>query len=131
MYLYLLSILAHKEYLQLVFKLTDEKTVVKSDLKVLLFIVAHNYFETSNKLTERFSIYEDSERKNERNEQFFEKGIEQQKGWLEVKKKNYENIIQSLKKTLSNSEIEDWIFSYRPRTNSRRHKPNDIYNLEK
>ena len=119
-----------QEYLQLVSKLTDEKTVVKSDLKVLLFILAHNYFETSNKLTERFSIYEDSERKNERNEQFFEKGIEQQKEWLEEKKKNYENIIQSLKKKLSNSEIEDWIFSYRPRTNSRQYKPNDIYNLE-
>lgn len=117
-------------YLQLVSKLTDEKTVVKSDLKVLLFIVAHNYFETSNKLTERFSIYEDSERKNERNKQFFDKGIEQQKEWLEKKKKNYENIIQSLKKKLSKSEIEDWIFSYRPRTNSRQYKPNDIYNLE-
>jgi hypothetical protein len=119
-----------QEYLQLVSKLTDEKTVVKSDLKVLLFILAHNYFETSNKLTERFSIYEDSERKNDRNEQFFEKGIEQQKEWLEEKKKNYENIIQSLKKKLSNSEIEDWIFSYRPRSNSRQYKPNDIYNLE-
>ncbi|MBS1578309.1 MAG: hypothetical protein JST29_01560 [Bacteroidetes bacterium] len=117
-------------YLQLVSKLTDEKTVVKSDLKVLLFIVAHNYFEASNKITERFSIYEDSERKNERNEKFFDKGIEQQKEWLEEKKKNYENIIQSLKKKLSKSEIEDWIFSYRPRTNSRQYKPNDIYNLE-
>lgn len=119
-----------QEYLQLVDELTDEKTIIKSDLKVLLFIVAQNYFETSNKLTERFSIYDDSDRKNERNQQFFEKGIKQQKEWLEVKKNNYENIIQSLKKTLSNSEIEDWIFSYRPRTNSRQHKPNDIYNLE-
>jgi hypothetical protein len=119
-----------QEYLQLVSTLIDEKTVVKSDLKVLLFIVAHNYFETSNKLTERFSIYEDSERKNERNEQFFEKGIEQQKEWLEEKKKNYENIIQSLKKKLSNSEIEDWIFSYKPKINSRQYKPNDIYNSE-
>lgn len=119
-----------REYLQLVSKLTEKITVVKSDLKVLLFILAHNYFETSNKLTERFSIYEDSERKNERNEQFFEKGIEKQKEWIDVKKKNYENIIQTLKKTLSNSEIEDWIFSYRPRTNSHQHKPNDIYNLE-
>ncbi|MBA4257920.1 MAG: hypothetical protein C0446_02070 [Chitinophaga sp.] len=119
-----------QEYLELVSKLTEEKTVVKSDLKVLLLIVAHNYFEASNKLTERFSIYEDSERKNERNEQFFEKGIEQQREWLEEKKKNYENIIQSLKKKLSNSEIEDWIFSYRPRTNSRQYKPNDIYNSE-
>lgn len=119
-----------QEYLHLVDKLTDEKTIIKSDLKVLLFIVAQNYFETSNKLTERFSIYDDSDRKNERNEQFFEKGIKQQKEWLEVKKNNYENIIQSLKKTLSNSEIEDWLFSYRPRTNSRQHNPNDIYNLE-
>jgi hypothetical protein len=117
-------------YLQLVSKLTDEKTVVKSDLKVLLFIVVHNYFEASNKITERFAIYEDSERKNERNEQFFDKGIEQQKEWLEERKKNYENLIQSLKKKLSKSEIEDWIFSYRPRTNSRQYKPNDIYNLE-
>ena len=108
--------LTPQEYLQLVDKLTDEKTIIKSDLKVLLFIAAQNYFETSNKLTERFSIYDDSDRKNERNEQFFEKGIKQQKEWLEVKKNNYENIIQSLKKTLSNSEIED--------------KPNDIYNLE-
>ncbi|MDD3044408.1 MAG: hypothetical protein PHF33_02965 [Candidatus Delongbacteria bacterium] len=119
-----------QEYLQLVSKLTDEKTFVKSDLKVLLFILANNYFETSNKLTERFSIYNDSERKNERNEQLFEEGIEKQKEWIEVKKKNYENIIQSLMKTLSNSEIEDWIFSYKPRTNSRQYKPNDIYNSE-
>jgi len=119
-----------QEYLQLASKLTDGKTVVKSELKVLLFILAHNYFETSSKLTERFSIYEDSERKNEINEQFFEKGIEQQKEWLEVKKKNYENLIQSLEKTLSDSEIEDWIFSYTPRTNSHQYKPNSIYNSE-
>jgi hypothetical protein len=119
-----------QEYLKLVSNLTDEKTVVKSDLKVLLLIVTQNYFEESNKLTERFSIYEDSERENERNEQFFEKGIEQQREWLEEKKKNYEIIIQSLKKILSNSEIEDWIFSYRPRANSRQYKPNDIYNSE-
>lgn len=119
-----------QEYLQLVSILTDEKTSVKSDLKVLLFIVAQNYFEASNKLTERFSIYEDLERKNERNQQFFEKGIKQQKKWLEEKKKNYEALIQSLKKKLSNSGIEDWIFSYRPRTNNRQYRPNDIYNLE-
>ena len=100
-----------QDYLQLVSKLTDEKIILKSDLKVLLFIVAQNYFETSNKLTERLSFYDDSDRKNERNQQFFEKGIEQQKVWLEEKKKNYENIIQSLKKKLSNQEIEDWIFS--------------------
>lgn len=119
-----------QQYLQLTDELLDEKTVVKSDIKVLLLIVAQNYFEASYKLTERFSFYEDSEQKNERNEQLFEKGIEQQKEWFEEKKKNYENIIQSLKKKLSNSEIEDWIFSYKPRTNSRQFKPNDIYNSE-
>jgi hypothetical protein len=119
-----------QQYLELVSKLIDKKAVEKSDLKVLLFIVAQNYFEVSNKLTERFSIYEDSERKNERNEFFFEKGVEQQKEWLEEKKSNYENIIQSLKQKLSNSEIEDWIFSYKPRTNNRQFRPNDIYNSE-
>lgn len=119
-----------KEYLRLVSRLTTEETVVKSDLKVLLLIIAHNYFETSNKLTEHFSIYEDSERKNERNEHFFGQGIDQQKEWLKEKRKNYENIIQSLKKKISNSEIEDWIFSYRPRTNSGQYKANEIYNLE-
>jgi len=118
-----------QEYLQII-SLIDEKTVIKSDLKVLLYIVAHNYFEASSNLTERFSIYEDSERKNEKNELFFEKGIELQKEWSKEKKKNYGNIIQSLKKKLSNSEIEDWIFSYKPRTNSHQHKPNDIYNSE-
>ncbi len=119
-----------QEYLQLVSRLTDEKTVVKSDLKTLLFIVAKNYFKASNELSERFSIYEDSERKNERNEQFFEKGIKQQKKWFEEKKKNYEALLQFLKKKLSNSEIEDWIFSYKPRTNIRQYKPDDIYNDE-
>ena len=121
---------APQKYLELLAKLTAEETVVKSDEKALSLIIAKNYFEASNKLTERFSIYEDSERKNERNQQLFEKGIEQQKEWLEEKKKNYEALIQSLKKKLSNSEIEDWIFSYRPRTNSRQYKSNDIYNSE-
>lgn len=119
-----------QQYLGLVSKLIDEKTVVKSDLKVLLFIIAQNYFEVSNKITERFSIYEDSGRKNERNGQLFEKGIEQQKIWLEEKKNNYEEIIQYLKQNLSNSEIEDWVFSYKPRINSRQTKLNSIYNSE-
>ncbi len=118
------------QYLYLISKLIDEETVLKSDLKVLMLIVAQNYFEASKELTERFSIYEDSERKNERNEQFFEKGIEQQAEWLKEKKKNYKHIIQSLKKRLSNSEIEDWIFSYKPRTNNHQSKSNDIYNAE-
>ncbi len=119
-----------QQYLRLVCKLIDEKIVVKSDLKVLLFIIAKNYFEASNKLTERFAIYEDLERKNERNGLLFEKGIEQQKIWLEEKKKNYEDIIQYLKHNLSTSEIEDWIFSYKPRINSRQIKLNSIYNSE-
>ena len=119
-----------QQYLQLTSELIDEKTVVKSDLDILLLIVAQNYFEASCKLTERLSIYGESERKNEKNWQIFEKGIEQQKEWLEEKKKNYESIIESLQKKLSKSDIEDWIFSYKPRENNRQFKPNDIYNSE-
>ena len=77
-----------QQYLQLASKLIDEKTVVKCDLKVLLFIVAQNYFEASYKLTERFSIYEDSERKNEKNGHIFEKGIEQQKQCEKTRKQS-------------------------------------------
>ncbi|PKP03592.1 MAG: hypothetical protein CVU11_07550 [Bacteroidetes bacterium HGW-Bacteroidetes-6] len=117
-------------YLQLLSNLIDDRTVVKSELKVLLFIVVQNYFEASNKLTEQFSNYENSEIKNERNELIFQLGIEQQKEWLEEKKRNYENIIQSLTKKLTSSEIEDWIFSYRPRINHQQFKPNEIYNSE-
>ena len=119
-----------QKYIELASKLTDEKTVVNSDLKVLLFIIACNYFETSYKLTERFSIYDDSERKNVNNEIIFNEGLEQQKKWLKEKKGNYKNIFQFLEKKLSNSEIEDWIFSYKPKTNSHQHKPNNIYNSE-
>jgi hypothetical protein len=117
-------------YLQLLSNLIDDRIIVKSELKVLLFIVAQNYFEASNKLTEHFANYENSERKNERNEQIFQIGIEQQKEWLEEKKRNYENIIQSLAMKLLSSEIEDWIFSYKPRINSQQFKPNEIYNAE-
>lgn len=119
-----------QQYLELVSKLIDKKEVLKSDLKVLLYIVAQNYFEASYKLTERLSIYDDSERRTENNKHIFEKGIEQQKEWLKEKKKNYESIIEVLQEKLSKSDIEDWVFSYRPRTNGRQYKPNDIYNSE-
>ncbi|EKJ86150.1 hypothetical protein LEP1GSC017_0003 [Leptospira meyeri serovar Hardjo str. Went 5] len=117
-------------YLQLVSTLTDKEVFIKSNLKVLLLILAHNYFEASNKLTQRFSIYEDFERKNERNAYIFEKGIEKQKEWLEERKINYEILIQKLNVKLSNSEVEEWIFSYKPRTNNRRFKLDTIYNSE-
>jgi hypothetical protein len=119
-----------QQYLQLVSKLIDEKVALKSDLKILLIIVAKNYFKASYKLTERFSLYEDLERKNGRNEHIFEEGVKQQNKWLEEKKKNYECIIQSVQSKLSNSDIEDWIFSYKPRVNNRQFKPDEIYNSE-
>ena len=87
-----------------------------SDLSVLLLIVSRNYFKASNKITERFSIYEDTGRKNERNKELFEEGAVQQKEWFDIRVKNYDVIIQSLTKKLSDSEIEDWIFSYIIRT---------------
>lgn len=119
-----------KQYLELISELIAEKTVVKSDLNVLLLIAAQNYFEASYKLTERFSLFEESERRNEENGHIFEEGIERRKEWLEEMKSNYESIIQSLQRKLSKSDLEDWIFSYKPRETNRHFKPNEIYNSE-
>ncbi|KAB1064073.1 hypothetical protein [Salibacter halophilus] len=118
------------QYLELVNELVNKKKSFKSKLKVLLFILAKNFFDASLRLTERLSIYESPERKNERNKQFFHKGVKQQKEWNKEKKQYYDKIIKLLKKQLSNSEIEDWIFSYKPRTTNRQFKPNKIYNSE-
>lgn len=118
-----------KQYLQLVSSLIDKNTITKSDLNVLLLIVAQNYFSASYNLTEHFLIYEDSERKNKKNEFLFKLGIKEQKKWTGEKKKNYETLIISLQKKLPKSDIEDWIFSYRPKVINN-YKPNEIYNNE-
>ncbi len=119
-----------EQYLQLVSELVAEKTAVKSDLNVLLLIVAQNYFEASYKLTERFSLYEESERRKDENKHIFQEGHNYQTEWLEEKKDNYKSIIQSLQKRLSKPDLEDWIFSYKPKISNRQFKPNEIYNSE-
>src|ERR1035437_2737738 len=119
-----------QQYLQLVSELTAEKTAIKSDLNVLLLIALQNYFKASYKLTERFSLYEESERIKEENKHIFQEGHKYQKEWLDEKEKNYGSIILTLQKKLSKSDIEDWIFSYKPRINNRQNKPNEIFNSE-
>ncbi len=119
-----------KQYVQLVAELVKEETIVKSDLKILLLIVAQNYFDSSFKLSERLSLYEEQDRRNDKNKYLFDEVTELQKDWIDEKKINYEIIIKSLKKKLSDSDIEDWIFSYKPRNNSRHYKSNALYNSE-
>ncbi|GBF44522.1 hypothetical protein LPTSP2_38250 [Leptospira ellinghausenii] len=119
-----------KAYLQLIAALTENRVKVKSDLKVLLFIVSKNFFKNSVEQSNRFLIYEDNERKNEGNYFIFEKGLEKRKEWLEEKRNNYEILVQSLVLILSNSEIEDWIFSYKPKRNNSQFKQDANYNSE-
>ena len=112
--------------------MTAEKAVVKSDLNVLLNQLLHKiilkHLISSQNAYRIMEILK--ERMKENDPTFFKKGIEQQKEWLEVKKKNYEIVIKSVQKKLLKPDIEDWIFSYKPRGNSGSSKPNQIYNSE-
>lgn len=117
-------------YIELANMLADDSTAVVSDKKVLLLIIAQNYFKISIKLTERFSVYSETERKSDENKSFFEEGFNLQKQWLATKVTNYKTLIQTLTKQLSNEEIENWIFSYKPRTNCVENKSNKIYDSE-
>jgi len=119
-----------QQYLELINVLVSEKVKLESDINVLLLIVAKNYFETSYKLTEKLSLYEDEDRKTTKNEHFFEKGKEIYREWLEEKNNYYKEFIENLQKKLNNADIDDWIFSYKPRIINSTYKPNDIYNLE-
>jgi len=113
-----------EQYLDLISKLTSGKEKIKSDVKILLLIVAKNYFEASYRLTERLSIYEETERVKPENEHFFQEGQKYYKEWLEETKKNYEFIIKNLQKKLSNADIADLVFSYKPIVNIYHSKSN-------
>lgn len=119
-----------KHYLKLVNVLASEKIKVKSDLNILLFIVAKKYFETSYKLTQRLFFYEDKNGMKVENKYFFEKGQKYHKEWLKEKPDYYKKLIKDLQIRLSNADIEDWIFSYKPRIINNSYKPNEIYNSE-
>lgn len=119
-----------KQYLKLINVLVSKKIELKSDIKVLLLIIAKNYFETSYKLTERLSIYEEKDRINENNKHFFEEGQRYYSEWLEEKPNYYKEFIENLIGNLPNPDIEDWIFSYKPRINNWHYKQNEIYNSE-
>jgi hypothetical protein len=103
-----------QQYLELVNILVYKKIKVKSDMKVLLLIIAKNYFETSCKLTERLSFYEEKDRMKSENEHFFKEGQKYYKEWLEEKTNFYKKFIECLLVKLTNKDIEDWIFSYKP-----------------
>ena len=119
-----------KQYLEIIDVLVSKKIKLNSDLNVLLLIVVKNYFEKSYKLTERLSFYEDEDRINTENEHFFDKGKKIHKEWLKEKPEHYEKLIKELQLQLSQSDIEDWIFSYKPIINNNTYKPNNIYNSE-
>ena len=116
-----------QQYIELVSILVSKKT--KSDINVLLLIIAKNYFQASYKLTERLSFYEEEDRIKVDNKHFFEEGQKFHKEWLNEKPKYYKALIENLQTKLNNTDIESWIFSYKPRINNHQ-KHNEIYNSE-
>lgn len=120
-----------QQYLVIVNALVNQKVNLKSNLDELLLIVSKNYFEASYKLTERLLFYEVEDGVKKENKHFFEEGQKYYKQWLEEKQNNYKKLIEDLQTRLQNTDIENWIFSYKPKiNNSHIHKPNEIYNYE-
>ena len=119
-----------KKHLELVNALVSKKIKVKSDLNILLFIIAKNYFEQSYRLTERLSFYEEEDRVNAKKEHIFNEGKKYYTEWQKKKSDYYNTLIKELRLQLSQSDIEDWIFSYKPIVNDHSYGSNELYNSE-
>ena len=119
-------------YLQIVDILVSHKLNIKSDLNFTLLLIAKKYFDASLKLTERLSFYEGVDRIDTENESFFKTGQLYCKEWLTEKPNLYSKLIENLQRQLKHSDIEDWIFSYKPRKKNNNHFNNSIqiYNTE-
>lgn len=99
--------------LNLIKEITSNDYKLKSNLKILLYILVRNYFEKSIRLTEKLSVYEDNSRKSQGNKKIFELGKKYYAEWIGEKEGNYKKIINLLRNKMSDSEIEEWIFSYK------------------
>lgn len=119
-------------YLEVVDILVSRKINIKSDLNFLLLLIAKNYFDSSFKLTERLAFYEEEDRIKTGNESFFKAGQQYYKEWLIEKPNLYSILIKNLQTQLKYTDIEDWIFSYKPRRKNNNHfnKSIELYNTE-
>lgn len=119
-------------YLEVVNILVSRKINIKSDLNFLLLLIAKNYFDSSFKLTERLAFYEEEDRIKTGNESFFKAGQQYYKEWLIEKPNLYSILIKDLQIQLKYTDIEDWIFSYKPRRKNNNHfnKSIELYNTE-
>lgn len=106
-----------KKYLELLHILTSKKVNIGSDLNILLLIFARNFFEKSRRLTEQLAFYENTDRITPTNEFLFVQGQKCYKEWLLERPKYYEEFIKTLVDQTKSSEIQDWIFSYKPNVN--------------
>ena len=124
------SIIEPKQYLIIIKNLISKKEKLKSDLNLLLLIVAKNFFEESLRLSEKLSFYEDEDRTQNKDLNFIEEGKKVNQKWQENKTKYYQEIFIQLKDNLHQKDIEEWIFSYKSRNSVNRNQQQNFYNLE-
>lgn len=101
--------------------------------KILYFILIQNLFDHSIKVDNTLEFYSDSEKLKgintfQRNEELLQVGKDLQKKWAAEKAQVYHKVFSVALKSLTYLEIEEWLFSFKPRhTNSSYDK---IYNDE-
>ena len=123
------------DYLKIAKALINQKSnITNSNPSRLSFIILKNFFESSIKINERLSFYQNNERLNnlseyEKDNSIITKGKIAYNNWQLKRDGIYVEIVNSLKEVLSVQEIEEWAFSYKPKS-SPKNEYTDTYNLE-
>ena len=123
-----------KDILNIAKELVKQKDKIKSNQSHLACILLNNLVGNSLKVTEALSFYDNDERIQsltpfEKDEEIIENGEKAFNEWKEEKTKIYKEIINILSEILSYEAIEEWAFSYKPRSSPQNHFT-DQYNVE-
>ena len=109
--------------LEIIKKVVEQKESVKSDLKVLSFMLLRNLFDGAVKTSENLSFYEDEQRiqslsKYERHDDIIIEGKRILALWDNELYDNFSTAIHVLSSILSPDEISEWVFSYSTKAES-------------
>lgn len=113
-------------------KRLKESTTESKEKSHLACILLKNSFETSISATNYLSIYTDENAMksfSEQDEAFINKGKETLGEWQKKKQNYYSELFSALSSILKESELEEWVFSLKPRSTSQ-NKYTEQYNDE-
>lgn len=108
-------------YLEIATALAQNHQSLKTDPKVLAHILLKNIFESSIEVHRRLSFYIDSQRidslsHHEKDPEIISSGQAAYSTWQGEKLGIYQQMIQILSAIIDEESIEEWLFSYKPKS---------------